>query len=67
MQTFPVDSSDGVRVSWSPDDAVIAVVDDMLDCNVFIYAPNGKSIAKYSPYDNALGIKVWYGMVWHGV
>ena len=54
---FPVDTNDLAGVMWSPDGRVLCVWDSILEYKVMIYSLDGRSLASYSAYEQALGVK----------
>eukprot|EP01083_Nonionella_stella_P148816 471752_1 len=57
VKTFPVDTTDLADLKWSPDDRVICVWDTLLEYKFLVYSPDGRKLASYVAYENALGIK----------
>lgn len=60
---FDISSSvrDAVDLSWSPDQATIAVWDTPIDYSVALYRPDGVLLSKYKAYEDGLGVRctVW--------
>ena len=54
---FKVDTNDLAGLSWSPDSKVLCIWDSVLDYKVFLYSMDGRSLATYSAYEHALGVK----------
>ncbi|GBG89539.1 hypothetical protein CBR_g49329 [Chara braunii] len=61
MESFAVDTFDLADLQWAPEDSCIAVWDSLLYYKVLVYAPDGRCLAKYQAYENALGVK---GVMW---
>lgn len=57
LRNFPVDTDDLVGLAWSPDGKVIGVWDSILYYKVLLYSMDGRHVATYSAYDDALGVK----------
>ncbi|DAZ96823.1 TPA: hypothetical protein N0F65_007084 [Lagenidium giganteum] len=58
---FPVDSYDCTEIVFSPDNTTLAIRDTLLEFRVLFYSIDGKLLAKYQAYENALGLK---SMAW---
>eukprot|EP01017_Pseudomicrothorax_dubius_P017187 TRINITY_DN1948_c0_g1_i3.p1 TRINITY_DN1948_c0_g1~~TRINITY_DN1948_c0_g1_i3.p1 ORF type:complete len:296 (+),score=47.60 TRINITY_DN1948_c0_g1_i3:667-1554(+) len=54
---FFSDTYDLADIKWSPDDTVIVAWDTFLEYKLLIFCPLQGLIAKYHPYEYALGIK----------
>lgn len=54
---FPVATDDLVGLKWSPDGQVLCIWESMLNYKVMIYSLDGRCLASYSAYEQALGIK----------
>jgi hypothetical protein len=63
VANFPVETTDAVDLSWSPGDDVIAVWDTPVEYGVCMYTCDGRKLATYSAYSDALGVKVRYSLV----
>eukprot|EP00127_Corallochytrium_limacisporum_P005907 Clim_evm52s214 gene=Clim_evmTU52s214 len=50
-------TTDCEAISWSPDDAHIAVRDTNLETTVLVYALDGTEVLRLQPYTNALGAR----------
>ncbi len=59
---FSVETTDLVRIRWSPDGGCVAVQDGSLEYAVLLYSPEGQLFRKYVAYENALGVKL---VSWH--
>lgn len=57
VKNFPVETKDLAGLSWSPDGKVLCVWDSCLDYKVLLYSMDGRSVASYSAYEHALGVK----------
>lgn len=57
VRSFPVATQDLADVCWSPDDATLCVIDNVLQYQVLIYTPEGRCLHTYRPYEHALGVK----------
>lgn len=57
LNFFQTDTFDLADLVWSPDDAVIAVWDTILEYKLLIYCPATGLLAKFQPYESALGLK----------
>ena len=57
IRHFPVETSDLVGVTWSPDSNVLCIWDSVLDYKLYLYSIDGRCLASYSAYEHALGIK----------
>ena len=62
IRTFNVASIDLEDLKWSPNNAVLCVVDTVLQFQALLYTPAGELLQTYRPYDNALGVKT---VAWH--
>ena len=54
---FPTNTMDLADIKYSPDGSAIAVIDTELNYTIHLFSPDGTKLAKYSAYENALGIK----------
>ena len=54
---FSVDTKDLAGVSWSPNGGMLCLQDSLLYYNVLLYSMDGRCVATYSAYENALGVK----------
>ena len=57
VRSFPVATEDLADLRWSPDSAVLCVIDTVLQYQVLFYSPDGVCLHTYRPYDHALGVK----------
>ncbi|KAL5015357.1 hypothetical protein ScPMuIL_009627 [Solemya velum] len=57
VKHFDTDTDDLEGLSWSPDGRVLCVWDAPLNYKVLLYSVDGRCIAQYSAYSNALGVK----------
>lgn len=57
VKQFHVATTDLEDIAWSPDAACLAAWDNCLSYNLTVCNPDGETLAKYSAYTNALGIK----------
>lgn len=57
VKQFQAATSDLEDIAWSPDAACLAAWDNCLTYNLTVCTPGGETLAKYSAYSNALGIK----------
>jgi WD40 repeat protein len=57
VRSFPVATEDLADLRWSPDSAVLCVIDTVLQYQVLFYSPDGACLHTYRPYDHALGVK----------
>ncbi|KAJ8320294.1 hypothetical protein KUTeg_001881 [Tegillarca granosa] len=57
VKHFETDTDDLTGIEWSPDGRVLGVWECPLTYKVLLYSVDGRCIAKYSAYDNALGVK----------
>ena len=57
VKNFPVETKDLAGLSWSPDGKVLCVWDSCLDYKILLYSMDGRSMASYSAYEHALGVK----------
>ncbi|KAI8878782.1 WD40 repeat-like protein [Backusella circina FSU 941] len=57
MQKIELETVDLENIKWSPDSLAIAVWDNCLYHNVWVYALDGRRLTSYSGYKYGLGIK----------
>ena len=57
VQHFKVETNDLCDLEWSPDDSIIAIWDTPLEFNLLFYCPRKGLMARFQPYQFALGIK----------
>lgn len=57
VKQFHVATNDLEDIAWSPDTACLAAWDNSLTYNLVVVTPEGETLATYSAYSNALGIK----------
>lgn len=54
---FPTDTYDLSDIMWSPDNNVIIAWETLLEYKLLVYCPATGILAKFQPYQSALGIK----------
>ena len=57
LRNFAVDTEDLAGLAWSPDGKVLCVWDSVLYYKVLLYSIDGRQVATYSSYEDALGVK----------
>ena len=57
VKNFAVDTEDLAGLAWSPDGRVLCVWDSVLYYKVLLYSIDGRHVATYSAYEDALGVK----------
>ncbi|XP_069120373.1 WD repeat-containing protein WRAP73-like [Argopecten irradians] len=57
VKHFETDTDDLSGLEWSPDGMVLGVWESPLSYKILLYSVDGRCLAKYSAYDNSLGIK----------
>jgi len=57
LKHFVIDDSDLQEILWSPDGRYLAVINNSLEYNVYIYYPDGRLIRKYTNDKIGLGVK----------
>ncbi|ORX48102.1 YVTN repeat-like/Quino protein amine dehydrogenase [Piromyces finnis] len=57
LKHFVIEDSDLQEILWSPDGKYLAVINNSLEYNVYIYYPDGRLIKKYTNNKIGLGVK----------
>jgi WD40 repeat protein len=57
LKQFSTATSSLKGVQWSPEGRYLAVYDGASEYNIAVYTPDGSKVARYQPYEDALGIK----------
>lgn len=57
IKQFQVATTDLEDIAWSPDAACLVAWDTCLSYSLTVFTPEGETLAKYSAYSNALGVK----------
>ncbi|KAI9202344.1 quinon protein alcohol dehydrogenase-like superfamily [Polychytrium aggregatum] len=57
LKHFPLETRDLEDIAWSPDGRYIAVWESLLEYQMLVYYPDGRLAARYSAYDEGLGVK----------
>ncbi|KAK3104488.1 hypothetical protein FSP39_003317 [Pinctada imbricata] len=57
VKHFETETDDLAGLQWSPDGRVVGVWESPLTYKILLYSIDGRCLARYSAYENALGIK----------
>jgi len=57
LKHFVIEDSDLEEILWSPDGRYLAIINNSLEYNVYIYYPDGRLIKKYTTNEIGLGVK----------